>query len=114
MSEIIDRGYEFSDMLVSTEWVSQHLNDSAVRIIESNEDPLLYHSGHIRGAVQIDWTNDLNNPVLRDYLQKDSFEKLLSRHGITNQTTVVFYGDKNNWWACYALWVFKLFNHPIG
>jgi len=98
-------------MLVSTEWVAQHLNDPSIRIIESNEDPLLYPSGHIPGAVQVDWTADLNDPLRRDYLQKDGFEVLMSRLGVIPGMTVVFYGDKNNWWACYAFWVFQLFGH---
>lgn len=111
MPEIANRGYANPDVLVSTEWVAQHLNDSSIRIIESNEDPLLYPSGHIPGAVQVDWTTDLNDPLRRDYLNKAGFEKLMSRIGATNDTTVVFYGDKNNWWACYAFWVFHLFGH---
>nr|MBP9838881.1 sulfurtransferase [Pseudomonadota bacterium] len=72
---------------------------------------LLYHSGHIPGAVEVDWINDLNQPVRRDYLQKDQFEELASKIGITKDTTLVFYGDKNNWWAAYAFWIFNLFNH---
>ncbi len=111
MSAINERGYIHPDMLVSTEWVAEHLKDADIRIIESNEDPLLYPSGHIPGAVQVDWTTDLNDPLRRDYLHKDGFEKLMSRIGVTPETTVVFYGDKNNWWACYALWVFHLFGH---
>lgn len=111
MSDINGRGYANPDKLVSTDWVAQHLNDPNIRIVESNEDPLLYPSGHIPGAVQVDWTNDLNDPVMRDYLDKDSFSKLASRIGITPDTTVIFYGDKNNWWAAYALWVFELFGH---
>ncbi len=111
MSEIRERGYATPDKLVTTDWVAEHLNDDKVRIIESNEDPLLYPSGHIPGAVQVDWTNDLNDPVVRDYLNQDGFEKLASKIGITPETTVVFYGDKNNWWACYALWVFELLGH---
>jgi thiosulfate/3-mercaptopyruvate sulfurtransferase len=111
MSEIASRGYVNPDVLVSTEWVAAHLNDASIRIIESNEDPLLYPSGHIPGAVQVDWTNDLNDPLRRDYLNKSGFEALMSRIGVTNDTTVVFYGDKNNWWACYAFWVFQLFGH---
>ena len=82
-----------------------------MRVVESNEDDLLYPSGHIPGAVQIDWTEDLNDPVRRDYIGKEDFEKLMSRLGITPETTVVFYGDKSNWWASYALWVFQLFGH---
>lgn len=103
--------YAHPDALVSAEWVAEHLNDENVRIIESNEDPLLYSAGHIPGAVHIDWVTDLNDHVRRDYLNKASFEALMSKHGITNDTMVVFYGDKNNWWACYAFWVFQLFGH---
>ncbi|MFN8530987.1 MAG: sulfurtransferase [Anaerolineae bacterium] len=110
-TEIEARGYASADVLVSTDWVAAHLNDANVRIIESNEDPLLYPSGHVPGAVQVDWTRDLNDPVRRDYLDKSGFEALASRIGITNDTWVVFYGDKNNWWATYAFWVFQLFGH---
>jgi thiosulfate/3-mercaptopyruvate sulfurtransferase len=105
------RGYAHPEVLVSTEWVAGHLNDPQVRIVESNEDPLLYPSGHIPGAVQVDWTRDLNDPLRRDYLHKAGFEALMARIGVTQDTTVVFYGDKNNWWACYAYWVFQLFGH---
>lgn len=111
MSDIAERGYANADALVSTDWVAEHLNDPRIRIIESNEDPLLYPSGHIPGAVQVDWTADLNDPLRRDYLGKEGFEALMSRIGVTPETTVVFYGDKNNWWACYAFWVFQLFGH---
>ncbi len=111
MSDIASRGYAVPEALVSTEWVAAHLDDPSVRIIESNEDPLLYPSGHIPGAVEVDWTRDLNDPLVRDYLQKEGFDTLASKLGIDNDTTVVFYGDKNNWWATYALWVFHLFGH---
>ncbi|HRF94295.1 MAG TPA: sulfurtransferase [Aggregatilineales bacterium] len=111
MPDIAERGYVHADVLVSTEWVASNLNNPNVRIIESNEDPLLYPSGHIPGAVQVDWTQDLNDAVLRDYIQKPQFEALLSRIGVTKDTTLVFYGDKNNWWATYAFWVFQLFGH---
>lgn len=111
MTDLSNRGYVNPNVLVSTEWVAAHLDDPNVRIIESNEDPLLYPSGHIAGAVQVDWTEDLNDPVTRDYLDKAGFEALASRIGITPQTTVVFYGDKSNWWATYAFWVFQLFGH---
>ncbi|MCU0499368.1 MAG: sulfurtransferase [Anaerolineae bacterium] len=111
MSDIAARGYANPEVLVSTDWVAAHLNDPNIRIIESNEDPLLYPSGHIPGAVQVDWTTDLNDPVRRDYLDKEGFERLAARIGITPDTTVVFYGDKNNWWATYAFWVFQLFGH---
>jgi thiosulfate/3-mercaptopyruvate sulfurtransferase len=105
------RGYARGDVLVSTDWVATHLGDPSVRIIESNEDMLLYPSGHIPGAVQVDWTLDLNDQLRRDYLSRAEFEALAARIGITPGTTVVFYGDKNNWWACYAFWVFQLFGH---
>jgi thiosulfate/3-mercaptopyruvate sulfurtransferase len=111
MTAIATRGYARPEVLVSTEWVAQHLNDPNVRIIESNEDMLLYPSGHIPGAVQVDWAADLNDPVYRDYLGREAFAALMSRIGVTPETTVVFYGDKSNWWACYAFWVFQLFGH---
>ena len=111
MTDIESRGYVHPDVLVTTDWVADHLNDPNVRIVESNEDPLLYPSGHIPGAVQVDWTTDLNDPLRRDYLSKSGFETLMSRLGVTSDTTVVFYGDKNNWWATYAFWVFQLFGH---
>ncbi len=110
-SSIEQRGYAQPTALVSTDWVAEHLNDPQVRIVESNEDPLLYPSGHIPGAVQVDWTRDLNDPLRRDYLDRPGFEALMSRSGITPDTQVVFYGDKNNWWAAYAFWVFQLFGH---
>ena len=108
---IENRGYARPEMLVSTQWVADHLDDPNVRIVESNEDPLLYPSGHLPGAAEVDWTRDLNDPVRRDYLQREQFEELAGRLGISPDTTVVFYGDKNNWWAAYALWVFRLFGH---
>lgn len=110
-SEITGRGYARPDVLVSTEWVADHLDDPTVRIIESNEDPLLYTAGHIPGAVEVDWTTDLNDPLRRDYLDKANFEALMARIGVTPDTLLVFYGDKNNWWATYAFWVFQLFGH---
>lgn len=104
--------YVHSEALVSTEWLAKNLETPNIRIIESNEDPLLYSAGHVPGAVHIDWVTDLNDQVRRDYLDKEAFEQLMSKHGITNETLVVFYGDKGNWWACYAFWVFQLFGHP--
>ncbi len=103
--------YAHPEVLVDTEWVAAHLEDPNVRLIESNEDVLLYDQGHIPGAIKIDWIDDLNDPIMRDYLDHERFEQLLSAKGISNDTTVIFYGDKNNWWATYALWVFKLFGH---
>jgi thiosulfate/3-mercaptopyruvate sulfurtransferase len=108
---IASRGYARPDALVSTDWVEQHLQDPDVRIIESNEDSLLYPSGHVPGAVQVDWAIDLNDQIRRDYLDAAAFAKLMTRIGVTRETTVVFYGDKSNWWACYAFWVFQLFGH---
>jgi thiosulfate/3-mercaptopyruvate sulfurtransferase len=107
-----DKGYAQADVLVTTEWVAENLaNTDKIRLVESNEDVLLYSTGHIPNAVHIDWVADLNDAVRRDYLSEEEFAALMSRNGIANDTTVVFYGDKNNWWATYAFWVFKLFGH---
>lgn len=103
--------YAHPEYLVETEWVASHLNDPNVRIIESDEDPLLYPIGHIPGAVQVDWFSTLQHPLRRDFLTKEQFEEVASKLGITNDTTVVFYGDKSNWFACYALWLFQYFGH---
>ncbi len=103
--------YAVPEALVSTEWLAENLNDPNIRIVESNEDPLLYSTGHIAGAVNIDWVADLNDALRRDYLDAKGFSALMCKHGITRETTVIFYGDKNNWWACYAFWVFQLFGH---
>jgi thiosulfate/3-mercaptopyruvate sulfurtransferase len=107
-----NKGYVHPEVLVSTGWVAEHLPDTEnIRLVESNEDVLLYSTGHIPNAVHIDWQADLNDAVRRDYLDTASFAALLARNGISNDTTVIFYGDKNNWWATYAFWVFKLFGH---
>ncbi len=98
-------------MLVTTDWVAEHLNDSSIRIVESDEDVLLYDIGHIPNAVKIDWHGDLQDPLSRDFIDQDAFAALLSRFGIANDTTVVFYGDKNNWWAAYAYWFFAYMGH---
>ncbi|TAK17953.1 MAG: sulfurtransferase [Acidobacteria bacterium] len=111
MKDIASRGYAHPEALVSTDWVAEHLHDPNIRIVESNEDLLLYPSNHIPGAVQVDWTQDLNDKIQRDYISAKAFTALMSRIGVTPKTTVVFYGDKNNWWACYAFWVFQLFGH---
>jgi thiosulfate/3-mercaptopyruvate sulfurtransferase len=103
------KGYVNPDVLVTTDWVAQHLNDPKVRILESDEDVLLYDLGHIPGAQKIDWHTDLNDSLVRDYVSKEQFQTLLRRLGIDESTTVVFYGDKSNWWATYAFWVFQLF-----
>jgi thiosulfate/3-mercaptopyruvate sulfurtransferase len=103
--------YVHPEVLVSADWVQEHLNDPKVRIVESDEDVLLYDMGHIPGAVKIDWQGDLQDQIIRDYIDADKFAAICSRAGIANDTTVVFYGDKSNWWACYAFWAFKLFGH---
>ncbi len=108
------KGFSRPDLLVSTEWLAAHLGDPKLRIIESDEDVLLYDTGHIAGAQKVDWHADLNDDLVRDYVDREHFEKLLRAKGIDETTPVVFYGDKNNWWACYALWVFELFGFKNG
>jgi thiosulfate/3-mercaptopyruvate sulfurtransferase len=105
------KGYAHPELLVSTDWVAEHLNDQTVRLVEADEDVLLYEVGHIPGAVKLDWHTDLQDPIERDFVDKAGFEQLMSRKGIGNDTTVVLYGDKNNWYATYTLWLFKLFGH---
>ena len=100
------------EKLVTTDWVAEHLDDPDVVIVESDEDVLLYDTGHVPGAVKVDWHVDLNDPLIRDYLSPKRFAALMSAKGITRDQTVVFYGDNFNWWAAYALWVFTLFGHP--
>ncbi|HKH12690.1 MAG TPA: sulfurtransferase [Rubrobacter sp.] len=110
--QIEQKGYAHPEALVSTDWVAENLNDlENVRIVESDEDVLLYEVGHIPNAVKIDWVEDLNDPLVRDYLDPERFARLMGEKGIGPDTKVVFYGDKNNWWATYALWVFRLFGH---
>lgn len=103
--------YFHPESLVETDWVAEHLNDPGVRIVESDEDYLLYETGHIPGAVKIDWFTTLQHPVRRDFLTRQEFEDLCSRMGIDNDTTIVFYGDKNNWFACYSFWLFEYYGH---
>jgi len=110
--QIAEKGYAHPEALVTTQWVTDNLHDTEnVRIVESDEDVLLYEVGHIPNAVKIDWVEDLNDPVTRDYVSAEKFAELCESKGIGPDTTVVFYGDKNNWWATYALWVFRLFGH---
>ncbi|NNV09196.1 sulfurtransferase, partial [Geobacillus sp. MMMUD3] len=104
--------YADGTRLVSTDWVAEHGADPGVVVVESDEDVLLYETGHIPGAVKVDWHTELNDPVTRDYVDGEGFAKLLSAKGISREDTIVFYGDKSNWWAAYALWVFSLFGHP--
>ena len=103
--------YAHPEYLVDTEWVAVHSKDANVRIIESDEDALLYATGHVPGAVQVDWFSTLQHPLRRDFLSKEKFEEVNSNLGIGNDTTVVFYGDKSNWFACYALWLFQYYGH---
>ncbi len=111
--EIEQKGYAHPEALVSTDWVAEHLGDTEnVRIVESDEDVLLYDTGHIPGALKLDWHLDLNDPVRRDYVDGERFAQVMGERGIGRDTTVVIYGDKNNWWAAYALWVLTLFGHP--
>ena len=104
--------YVHPEVLVDTDWVAAHKSDPQVRIVEADEDPLLYEAmGHIPGAVKLDWHVDVQDPIRRDFVNKRAFEALMSRYGISNDTTVVFYGDKNNWYAAYSYWLFKLYGH---
>lgn len=105
------RGYAHPEVLVSTQWVADHATDPNVRIVESDEDILLYEIGHIAGAIKLDWQSDLQDQVKRDFLDKAGFEALLSSKGIAPEHTVVFYGDKSNWYATYTFWLFKYFGH---
>src|SRR5947199_2005474 len=104
--------YAHQDALVDTAWLAEHLDDPDVVVAESDEDVLLYDTGHIPGAVKLDWHTELNDPVTRDYVDGARFAEICAERGIGRDTTVVFYGDRNNWWATYALWVFSLFGHP--
>lgn len=103
--------YSNPEVLVSTDWVAEHIDDPGIVIVESNEDILLYETGHIQNAVKVDWQNELQDQLVRDYVNKDDFERLMSEKGISNDHTVVFYGDRSNWWACYAMWTFKVLGH---
>jgi thiosulfate/3-mercaptopyruvate sulfurtransferase len=104
--------YARPEMLVSTDWLAEHVDHPELAVVESDEDVLLYDTGHIPGAVKVDWHMDLNDRLTRDYLGAEAFAELMSAKGIALDTTVVFYGDNFNWWAAYALWVFTLFGHP--
>lgn len=106
---IVAKGYAHPERLVSTAWLAANLSHPSLRLLECNEDVLLYAVEHIPGAQKLDWHIDLNDPVERDYVGQAAFQSLLRARGIDESTTVVFYGDKNNWWATYAFWVFRLF-----
>ena len=104
--------YAHPEKLVTAEWLAAHLDDPNIVIVESDEDVLLYDTGHIPGAVKVDWHTELNDQLTRDYLDGEGFARLMGEKGISRESTVVFYGDNFNWWAAYALWVFSLFGHP--
>ena len=101
--------YAHPEVLVTTQWLAENLD--SVSVVESNEDILLYDTGHIPGAVKLDWHTELNHPLRRDYLESEAFAKLMDQKGIGRDDTVILYGDRSNWWATYAFWVFKLFGH---
>jgi thiosulfate/3-mercaptopyruvate sulfurtransferase len=103
--------YAHPERLVTTAWLAEHLDDPNLVVAESDEDVLLYETGHLPGAVKIDWHLDLNDPVERDYVSGEGFARLMGAKGVRRDTTIVFYGDKSNWWAAYALWVATLFGH---
>src|SRR5919206_1629452 len=105
-----ENGYA-KPVLVTTEWLAEHLDDESVAVAEVDENPSLYEEGHIRGAVKLHWREDLQDPVERDLIEKDAFEQLMGRLGISNDTTLVLYGDKNNWFAAYAFWYLKIYGH---
>ncbi|NYV74021.1 sulfurtransferase [Streptomyces sp. UH6] len=100
-----------SDVLVDADWVQEHLDDTNVVIVEVDEDTSAYDKNHIRNAIKLDWTKDLQDPVRRDFVDQEGFEKLLSAKGIANDSLVVLYGGNNNWFASYAYWYFKLYGH---
>ncbi len=104
-------GYVHPEVLVETSWVADHLNDSNVRLIESDEDVMLYEVGHIPGAVKLDWHVDVQAPTDRDFIDQKGFEQLMSHWGVSNDTTIVLYGDRNNWYACYSFWLFTMYGH---
>jgi thiosulfate/3-mercaptopyruvate sulfurtransferase len=103
--------YAHPEALVDTSWVADRLNDPNVRLIEADEDVLLYEVGHIPGAVKLDWHVDVQDPLSRDFVNREGLEKLFSRWGISNDTTIVLYGDRNNWYAAYAYWLFTQYGH---
>jgi thiosulfate/3-mercaptopyruvate sulfurtransferase len=105
-----ENGYA-KPVLVTTDWLAEHLNDDGVVVAEVDENPDLYDEGHIAGAVKLHWRDDLQDPVERDLVDKPTFERLLGERGIANDTTLVLYGDKNNWFAAYAYWYLKIYGH---
>src|SRR3954471_18068381 len=105
-----ENGYA-KPVLVTTDWLAEHLNDDNVVVAEVDENPDLYDEGHIAGAVKLHWRDDLQDPVERDLVDKPTFERLMSERGIANDSTLVLYGDRNNWFAAYAYWYLKIYGH---
>ena len=105
-----ENGYA-KPVLVTTEWVAEHLADENVVVAEVDENPDLYDEGHIPGAIKLHWRQDLQDPIERDLIEKDAFEELMATRGVSNDTTLVLYGDKNNWFAAYAYWYVKTYGH---
>src|SRR5215208_5637957 len=105
-----ENGYA-KPVLVTTEWVIEHADDPEVVIAEVDENPALYDEGHIRGAVRLHWRDDLQDPIERDLIERAEFEKLMGELGISNHSTVILYGDRNNWFAAYAYWYLKIYGH---
>ena len=104
-------GYAHPEVLVETHWVAGCLSDPNIRLVEADEDVLLYEVGHLPNAVKLDWHVDVQDKVNRDFLGKQEFEQLMSRWGISNDTTIILYGDKSNWYACYSYWLFTMYGH---
>src|SRR5688500_20396953 len=100
--------------LVSAAWVEENLENPKVVLVEVDEDTTAYDKGHIKGAIKLDWTTDLQDQVRRDFVSKEQFEALLSERGVSNDDTVILYGGNNNWFAAYAHWYFKLYGHQDG
>lgn len=111
MVPVEQRGYVHPEALVSTDWLAENLVDPSIRVFEVDEDTALYGQGHVSGAIELHWMRDLNDPVVRDYIDREQFERLMGGFGVCAETPVVLYGDRNNWWAAYALWLFSLFGH---
>lgn len=104
--------YAHPENLISAQFLSAHLGSTGLKVVEADEDSMLYNIGHIPGAVRIDWRTELNNPTVRDLVTPEAFAELMRKKGISRSDTVVIYGDKSNWWAAFTFWVFQLFGHP--
>src|SRR5919201_758216 len=105
-----ENGYA-KPVLVTTEWLAEHLTDDGIVVAEVDENPEVYDEGHIPGAIKLHWRDDLQDPVERDLVEREVFERLLGERGISNDSTLVLYGDRNNWFAAYAYWYLKIYGH---